>query len=234
MVVERGEWGGVWVVVAPVSTNPRVHQTLRPSMSDSVAEPVDIRLFLSEVLSVVGRLPPELIIRILYYHRGLVAPSAIAWQTEPGHAARLRIHRKLVSHRAVGAAEGRCWCAGFSLSALLPELHAFGTPHQSAMSRMAARHTAPARPPDNFSAYRPRCAFASLLTRVATSDSPELARRVPGIQPRVGHDAEAPFLPVNHRLTAAAILPWFVRAGIQATDGQASVPDLVREYYAQD
>jgi hypothetical protein len=148
------------------------------------------------LLTVVGGLPPELIVFILYKHGGLMSSSALAWNTEPDHASRLKIHYDMVSHRAVGASENRCWCANFSISPLLAELHAFGTPHQSAFSHTAARHSNPPRYPDKFTTYRRRCGMASLLTRVATAAHPTLAVRVPTIQSRIGRDASAPFLPV--------------------------------------
>lgn len=189
--------------------------------------------FLAQVLTNVGRLPMEIVLQILYRYGGLASPTALAWHTAPGHTERLAIHRDLVAHRAVGASESRCWCADFSISSLLAELHAFGTPHQSALSRTAALHSAPLRAPDNFAAYRKRCALASLLTRVATADAPHLASRVPRIQPRIGHDTSHPFLPVSHRFAVSGILPWFVRAGIPVTIADPkSVPALIREYYA--
>lgn len=193
----------------------------------------NLHAFLFRVLGTVGGLPPEIIAKILYEHNGLSSPTAVAWRTEPGHASRLEIHRDLVAHRAVGASESRCWCADFSISSLLAELHAFGTPHQSALSRKAARHSTPPQPPDNFSAYRRRCSMASLLTRVATADDPVLAVRVPPIRPRIGHDTSAPFLPISHRCSHSGIFAWFARAGILVlTENPISIPDLVREYYA--
>ena len=202
-------------------------------MADHALFPTDDRgVFLFRVLTVIGKLPPELIVKILYEHRGLSSPTAICWRTEPGHASRLEIHRDLVAHRAIGASESRCWCADFSISSLLAELHAFGTPHQSALSRKAARHSTPARPPDNFTAYRKRCSMASLLTRIATADSPLLSSRVPPLGPRIGRDASAPFIPINHRRLHSAVLAWFACGGIPIlTDDPTSVPELVREYY---
>ena len=199
-----------------------------------MSEPTDMAHFLTGLLTAVGNLPPELIVRILYHHRGLTSPTGLAWRTEPGHASRLEIHRDLVEHRAVGASESRCWCADFSISSLLAELHAFGTPHQSALSRTAARHSTPPLPPDNFSAYRRRCTMASLLTRIATADTPHLAERTPQIGPRIGRDASAPYLPVNYRFSATAILPWFARAGIPVLCDPTSVEELVRGYYLGD
>lgn len=206
-------------------------------MTDSTlgagADPHDYHAFLFRLLSVVGRLPPELVAKILYRHNGLSSPTALAWRTEPGHVSRLEIHRDLVAHRAVGASESRCWCADFSIGSLLAELHAFGTPHQSALSRKAARHSTPPRPPDNFTAYRRRCSMASLLTRIATAGDPMLSARVPPIAPRIGRDASAPFLPVSHRFSHAALLTWFTRAGIPVLcENPLSTPELVREYYA--
>jgi len=177
-------------------------------------------------------LPPELITAILFRHGGLASPSALAWHSEPGHAIRLAIHRDLVAHRAVGAAESRCWCANFSLSSLLAELHAFGTPHQSAFSRTAARHSAPPMPPDNFADYRRRCSMASLLTRVATADTPNYANRVPKIEPRIGHNTSAPYLPVSHRFSVTNILLWYTKTGIPVlTDHPTDSAKLARAYY---
>jgi hypothetical protein len=198
-----------------------------------MADTDDRLTMLWTLLRVVGGLPPELVILILYRHGGLMSPSALAWHTEPGHTSRLEIHYELVAHRAVGASESRCWCADFSISSLLAELHAFGTPHQSAFSQTAARHSDPPRFPDTFTTYRRRCAMASLLTRVATAAHPTLADRVPTIAPRIGRDASAPFLPVSSRLSHAAILPWYARARIPVLPDNPTDPgELARLYYA--
>ena len=177
-------------------------------------------------------LPPEVITTILFRHGGLASPTALAWHSESGHAIRLAIHRDLVAHRAVGASESRCWCANFSLSSLLAELHAFGTPHQSAFSRTAARHSTHPLPPDSFADYRRRCSMASLLTRVATADTPDYANRIPKIEPRIGHNTSMPFLPVTHRLSVTSILLWYTRAGIPVlTQNPTDSGELAHAYY---
>lgn len=177
-------------------------------------------------------LPPELIAIILFRHGGLASPTSLAWHSEPGHQERLAIHRDLVAHRCVGASESRCWCANFSLSSLLAELHAFGTPHQSAFSRTAARHSTPPMPPDCFADYRRRCSMASLLTRVATADTPDYANRVPKIEPRIGHNSSIPFLPVSHRQSVTSILLWYTRAGIPVlTPNPTDSGELAHAYY---
>lgn len=102
----------------------------------------------------------------------------------------------------------------FSLSTLLAELHAFDTPHQSAFSRIAARHSSTAMPPNNYADYRSRCSMASLLTRVATADIPDYAKRIPKIEPRIGHNTSMPFLPVSHCQSVTSILLWYTQAGI--------------------
>jgi len=177
-------------------------------------------------------LPPELIRAILFRYGGLASPTALAWHSEPGHQERLAIHRDLVAHRCIGASESRCWCANFSLSSLLAELHAFGTPHQSAFSRTAARHSTLPLPPDNFADYRRRCSMASLLTRIATADTPEYANRVPKIEPRIGHNTSMPYLPVSHRQSITSILLWYTRAGIPVlTPNPTDSASLARAYY---
>ena len=177
-------------------------------------------------------LPPEVIAIILFRYGGLASPTALAWHSEQGHQERLAIHRDLVAHRCVGASESRCWCANFSLSSLLAELHAFGTPHQSAFSRTAARHSILPLPSDNFADYRRRCSMASLLTRIATADTPESANRVPKLEPRIGHNTSMPYLPVSHRQSITSILLWYEQAGIPApTKIPIDIGELVRAYY---
>lgn len=87
-------------------------------------------------------------------------------------------------------------------------------------------------PPDSFADYRRRCSMASLLTRVATADTPEYANRVPKIEPRIGHNTSRPFLPVTHRHSVTSILLWYNQAGIPVpTKNPTNSDELVRAYY---